>query len=68
MEFKTGPKNVRIRIKVFDMLEQKKKSKQLRTKLFTSMKKADFLLNEDTLFIPQFFFFTLLLIFVRSFQ
>ena len=42
MEFKTGPKNVRIMIKVFDMLEQKKKSKQLRTKLFTSMKKADF--------------------------
>ena len=42
MEFKTGPKNVRIMIKVFDMLEQKKKSKQLRTKLFTSMKKVDF--------------------------
>ena len=30
MEFKTGPKNVRKMIKVFDMLEQKKKSKQLR--------------------------------------
>ena len=42
MEFKTGPKNVRIMIKVFAMLEQKKKSKQLRNKLFTSMKKADF--------------------------
>ena len=36
MEFQTGPKMVRIMIIVFDMMEQKKKSKQLRTQSFTS--------------------------------
>ena len=57
MEFKTGPKNVRKMIKVFDMLEQKKKSKQLRKdQIVYFNEEGRFLLNEDTLSIPQSFF------------
>ena len=48
MEFQTGPKMVRIMIIVFDMMEQKKKSKQLsKGPIIYFMLMADFCLEKE---------------------